>query len=73
MFNNFTLDKNELNVVYIPIGSIPRGRAEQYMQDCLKQFEGYRVKLIGVPSNYINKITIDNSGEVTYDESVFQE
>ena len=50
-FAGYTLRKNDMNLVYVPVGKMSKAKSEEYMvrvKDCFVK-AGYRVMLIAVP------------------------
>jgi hypothetical protein len=48
----YQMEKGKMNVIYIPVGQLPRAEAEEYIASVQKYFtyKGYETAIIGVPS-----------------------
>jgi hypothetical protein len=53
-FNNFTLSKDNVNVLYIPVGKLPKSKADEYVHRVVKEFKKanpeYKVAWFALPS-----------------------
>jgi hypothetical protein len=38
MLNNMTLSKDDVNLIYIPMGKLPKQKAEEYLKNIMKKF-----------------------------------
>ena len=56
MFDNMTLSRDDINAIYIPVGSMPPSKTDAYLKNMLSQFEPYPVVLIAIHDSTLTDV-----------------